>query len=179
MSILQKTLESLNQVFAQLDLGWYVFGAQALNVYGMPRMTADIDVTIEPPAKISELIDNLTRAGFKMRVDDPYEFAEMSAVIPVVSPHGFPVDVVVGHSGLERQILSRARLHTVGDVEIPVATPEDLVISKLLAGRPKDLEDVRNLKSSVELEEPYIREILSQLEQALGVSDLLQAYERL
>ena len=33
----------------------------------------------------------------------------------------------------------------VEGVQVPVASPEDLIVMKILAGRAKDLEDVRTL----------------------------------
>jgi hypothetical protein len=40
-------LSKLSKVLQKLKLRWYLFGAQAVNVYGIPRMTADVDVTID------------------------------------------------------------------------------------------------------------------------------------
>ena len=50
---------------------------------------------------------------------------------------------------------------------------------KLLAGRPKDLEDVRSVLAErlKKLDVPYIRTVLSTLEQALAQSDLLPVFE--
>ncbi len=57
---------------------------------------------------------------------------------------------------------------------IPVISPEDLVVTKILAGRPKDLEDVRGIlrERRASLDLGLIRETLRLLEQALGQSDL-------
>lgn len=79
--------------------------------------------------------------------------------------------------GLESQILSRARLIDLGDVSVPVATPEDLIISKVVAGRPQDIEDIRALYGSCKLEREYILDTLRLLEEALGVSDLVPLFE--
>ena len=40
---------------------------------------------------------------------------------------------------------SGTRQVNVGGVVLPLIDPEDLVIAKVLAGRPKDIEDVRGL----------------------------------
>jgi DNA-directed RNA polymerase subunit F len=58
-------------------------------------------------------------------------------------------------------------------------SPEDLVITKVLAGRPKDMDDVRGvLRERVQtLDIERIRGILDLLEQALGQSDLRRAFE--
>jgi predicted nucleotidyltransferase len=51
---------------------------------------------------------------------------------------------------------------------IPVISPEDLIVTKILAGRSKDLEDVRGIlkerRASLDLD--HIRETLDLLEQS-------------
>ncbi|HYU25018.1 MAG TPA: nucleotidyltransferase [Thermoanaerobaculia bacterium] len=63
---------------------------------------------------------------------------------------------------------------------IPVISPEDLIVTKVLAGRPKDIEDVRGVLQerldSLDLER--VRSLLRLLEQALTQSDLLSTLER-
>lgn len=44
---LLEALRALQEVLDQEGLRWYVFGAQAVVVYGQPRLTADLDVTLE------------------------------------------------------------------------------------------------------------------------------------
>lgn len=58
---------------------------------------------------------------------------------------------------------------------------ENLIVTKLLAGRPKDLEDVRELlvRHDRTLEHARVEALLSELELALGHSDLPPLYRRL
>lgn len=116
-----------------------------------------------------------------MRVDDVDDIVRRTWVLPVshVST-GLPIDVVLGASGLEEQFVARARRIDLGGVTVPVISPEDLVVSKLLAGRPKDLEDVVGViqLQADQLDLGQVRALLSQLEQALDQSDLLPALER-
>ncbi len=64
-------------------------------------------------------------------------------------------------------------------MRVPVITPDDLIVTKVLAGRPKDLEDVRELlrQQGVSLDLDRIRRLLSALEAALDRADLLPALE--
>ena len=57
-------LADLAAAFAALGVRWYVFGAQAVIAAGVPRLTADIDVTVElPRGGPRALIAALGRAG--------------------------------------------------------------------------------------------------------------------
>ena len=43
-------LHAVERVAARLGIRWYLFGAQAVLLYGVIRTTADVDVTAEIPA---------------------------------------------------------------------------------------------------------------------------------
>lgn len=58
-------------------------------------------------------------------------------------------------------------------VEVPVARATDLVVMKVLAGRGRDLDDLCSLLAGGEVDLAAARDILRQLEEALGQSDLL------
>ncbi len=173
---LEAALHAVAAVAAELDLRWYVFGAQATIVYGVPRATADVDVTIEPPHDVVALIDTMESHGLILQVDDPRTFAAQTSVLPAVHESGFPVDIVLGRSGLEAEFLARAVMKEFAPgLEVPVVTPEDLIVSKVLAGRPKDLSDAEAVfRSTKELDVVRITQLLGALEEALGVSDLVR-----
>ena len=46
-----EVLAALAKVLHKRKIRWYVFGAQAAVVYGSPRMTMDVDVTVAFPTK--------------------------------------------------------------------------------------------------------------------------------
>lgn len=58
------------------------------------------------------------------------------------APSGIDVDVLVAELVLEEEIVARATTYKVAKVSVPLATPEDLVILKAIAGRPQDLLDI-------------------------------------
>src|SRR6476660_6474703 len=62
---LQRALVAGAELARQERLRWYVFGAQAVNLSGFPRTTADLDVTIDlGPREPATLVAGLTHAGF-------------------------------------------------------------------------------------------------------------------
>jgi hypothetical protein len=174
-------VHALAAVFTRLAVRWYVFGAQAATVWGSPRMSADLDVTAQiAPERAQQVVADLEAAGFHLRVDDVADFAARTRVLPLVhSVSGMPVDLVLSGPGLEERFHERAIPVDIGGVAIPFISPEDLIVTKVLAGRPKDLEDVRGVlraRSGV-LDLGYIRSTLALLEEALAQSDLLPALE--
>ncbi|HEY0481818.1 MAG TPA: nucleotidyl transferase AbiEii/AbiGii toxin family protein [Kofleriaceae bacterium] len=175
-------LVAFADVAEKLGLRWYVFGAQAVNLHGFPRATADLDLTIDlaelPPRA---LIAKLEKAGFSARFSDD-EFIAATRVIPMVHrATKLPIDLVIAGPGLEQRFLDEVQLHPIGNRRVPVLSPENLIVTKLLAARPKDLEDVRELLASrgSSLHHDQIGELLALLEQALDQSDLTPLYQRL
>jgi len=159
---------------------WYVFGAQAVIAYGVPRLSADVDVTLRlVPDEPERFARDMEAAGFALRVDDP-DFVRRTRVMPFVHlATAMPLDVVLAGSGLEDEFLDRARVVDLGGTTVSLIDPEDLIIAKVLAGRPKDLEDSHGLwrLHGRELDEGRIRRTLRLLEEALSQSDLLAAFE--
>jgi hypothetical protein len=155
---------------------WYLFGAQAVLAYGVPRFSADVDVTVHVAAgEVERFADEVVRAGFDPLVSDP-DFVRRTHVLPFVHrATGMPVDLVLAGSGLEQDFAERAVPMDLGGVAVPVISREDLVIAKILAGRPKDVEDARTLwrAHGDELDRERIESVLRLLEEALGQSDLL------
>ena len=172
-------LAALSNVLARWGR-WYVFGAQAVTAYGAPRLSADVDVTLRlVPDEPERFARDMEAAGFALRVRDP-DFVRRTRVMPFVHlTTAMPLDVVLAGSGLEDAFLDRARATDIGGTTVPVIDPEDLVIAKILAGRPKDIEDARNLwrLRGREFDHDRIRGTLRQLEEALSQSDLVRCLE--
>jgi hypothetical protein len=159
---------------------WYVFGAQAVVVYGVPRLSADVDVTLAlTPDTPERFAQDMQTAGFSLRVNDP-DFVQRTRVMPFVHvATGMPLDVVLAGSGLEEEFLDRAVLTDVGGTRVPMIERTDLIIAKILAGRPKDLDDARALwlLHGSEMDAGRIRRTLRLLEEALSQSDLVPSFE--
>jgi hypothetical protein len=159
---------------------WYLFGAQAVIAYGVPRLSADVDVTLAlTPDAPEQFAREMAQAGFAIRVDDP-DFVRRTRVMPFVHlATAMPLDVVLAGSGLEDAFLDRTARADIGGASIPLIDRADLIIAKILAGRPKDLEDAKALWRlyQSEIDAERIRTILGQLEAALAQSDLLPAFD--
>ena len=150
--------------------------------YGVPRLSADVDVTLRLAGEsVETLVEHMRAAGFDLRAADP-EFVRRTSILPFVHrPTGMPLDVILAGSGLEDEFLGRARPIEIEGLRVPTIDPADLVIAKVLAGRAKDLEDARGLWKihGARLDAARIRSILHQLEEALAQSDLSPAFDEI
>jgi hypothetical protein len=178
---LDDVLAAVAAAMHESALRWYLFGAQAATLWGRPRLTADVDITAEiPTERLSDFLETMQRHGFHLRFDDR-EFVNRTRVFPFLHARtGIPLDVVLAGPGLEEEFLARAIEVHVEGTAVPVISPEDLIITKVLAGRPKDIEDVRGVlrERAESLDIGRIRGILRLLEEALSQSDLVVVIEK-
>lgn len=181
-SALAEALAALARALEKLDARWYLFGAQAALLYGAARLTADLDVTVRlGDRQTTELVRALERAGFRLRVRDAGEFVARTRVLPFVYRRsGMPVDIVLAGPGLEELFFKRRRRRTIDGVRVAVASPEDIVVMKVLAGRGKDEDDaVAILAAQRKLDLEQVRKTVIALERALDQSDLSPRLEAL
>lgn len=174
-------LRALGSAAARFGGRWYVFGAQAVLVWGRPRLTGDVDVTVFLGTEdIEPFAAAMTQAGFDLRVTNLRDFVARTRALPFThAATGLALDVVLGGSGLEEEFLRTARQVDLGGFVAPVIGPEELIVTKILAGRPKDLEDVQGIVTAQEgaLDSGRVRELLRAVEGAIDRADLLPCFE--
>ncbi|MCC6644140.1 MAG: nucleotidyltransferase [Polyangiaceae bacterium] len=165
---------------------FYLFGAQAAALHGSTRMSADADVTLLLPVDTTALLAALAGRDFAPRVKDE-GFLRATRVLPVWhAATRMPIDLVLGDSGLEYAAYERATRRRIGGRVWRVASPSDVVVMKVLAGRSKDEEDVRAIVAAQRARRPgvemtYVEETLLALEEAIdeaGLVDRWRAWSR-
>ena len=126
-------------------IAYMVIGGQAVQLYGEARMTQDIDITLGIGTEGLARVMNVCRACDRnIRTNTPEELVRDTMVLPAIEEKtGIRVDFVFSLTGYERQAIERGRLVELGGTEVRFAALEDLIILKLVAERPRDIEDVR------------------------------------
>lgn len=174
-------LRAIQTALAPQKIRWFVFGAQAVIAAGAVRQTADLDITTDDvPA--SRLITLLRKAGLALRndIEGVEELVEHHRIVPMVHTRtGYQVDVVRAGPGLEQDMFARTIRRRVGRAQIPFVETNDLVVQKTLAGREKDLEDVRALlrSASKEIDLAVVRSRLRELGSLIDDSTLVEVFE--
>lgn len=106
-----------------------------------------------------------------MRVDveDVESFVQETMVPPTSDEKGLRVDFLFSITPFERAAIERAREVKFDEVPVRFASLEDLIIHKMVAGRPRDIEDVRSiLAKNPDHDRLYIRNWLSAFDAATG-----------
>ncbi len=145
-----------------------LIGGQANAIWGVARATLDIDVTIWAEDRPDAVTLLATR--FHSLVEDAAAFVRDTRVLPLESSLGVRIDVIFGLLPFEEEAVRRARRTRIGDGDVCVCTPEDLILMKIVSTRPRDLDDARGVVSRRlrELDlaylEPRIHELADLLE---------------
>lgn len=84
------------------------------------------------------------------------------------------VDLFLARSDFQIQIVNRSRSVKVDALTLNIISPEDLVLVKLLTGRTKDTEDIRQIL--VENADKLDFEYLNRCSNNLGVNVFLSDY---
>lgn len=139
-----EALSAIADFARERGLRWYVFGAQAVLVHGVPRLTADIDVTIDAGELCArELVSSLESFGLVSRAVGFDLLLETSRLLPLVHAASHtPVDLVLAGRGIEQDFLARAAHVNLGGFDVPILSAEDLIATKVITVRRKDREDV-------------------------------------
>lgn len=176
-------LAAFAEVMRSRQAKWYLFGAQAVLFWGWTRSTKDVDITAEIDIETApEFVAAMRAAGFVPRTEDWQQTLRRVRILPFVyPPTNTLLDVVVAGPGLEEEFLKRAVEVDVEGLRLPIIRPEDLVTGKILAGRPKDLEDVYSIlrERGGNLDLDQIREDLALLETFLGRDELIPRLDEL
>ena len=142
-----------------------------------------MDVTVDlAQSEPGDLVRELKRSSFDLRFELTDAFLADARLLPFVHRKtGFPVDVVLVNSSLQAEFLERRRMIDAGGSRVPMISPEDLVATKILAGRRKDLEDARGvlLERAERLDLKRVRQVIDQLDAIRGGNKLRARLERL
>ena len=140
---------------------YIVAGGVAVNLYGIPRMTYDIDLLIDlEEGNIQKLLLLLERWGFKPRVPvDPSGLMDSKRREEWIRERGLraftfvnpewpisEIDILLKGPVGYKEAARRVRHFQVKGVMIPVVSIEDLIEMKRGTGRRQDEADIRYLE---------------------------------
>lgn len=157
-----------------------VLGGLALQHWGEPRTTQDVDIVLLVPSKQKDDLLQAMLRRFRPRMADALSFAKQYRVLLVRTSSDVPVDISLGIPGYEEEALRRAsKVSFNGLPPISILSAEDLIIHKCVAGRPRDIEDVERvlLRQRVKLDLRYIRNWLREFANIIEAHDPRAIFE--
>ena len=170
----------LHTFLSQMGIPYAIIGGLAVQHWGEPRFTQDVDVTaILPP---DNPLPILTEIGnrFTPRIPDAIDFARQHRVLLVRASNGISLDISLGLPGYEEEAMTRTVDWELepGKV-VRLCSAEDLIIHKAVAGRPQDLRDIEGIvyRQGPALDTAIIRRWLSAFAELVDQPDLPERFE--
>ena len=156
------------------DQGMFI-GGVAASLLGRPRLTFDIDVLILLSTDdLPGLIQAAAQEGLAPRIAEADVFAREHRILLLRHlESGIAVDISLGMLPFEREAVQRSVLHDTGTLAVRLPTPEDLIVLKAVAHRPKDLLDIQALiETNPDLDRERIRFWAREFAEALDMPEL-------
>ena len=141
-----KTLQDIATSLKRAEIPCMVIGGQAVAMYGRPRFTQDIDITIALTPDEAEKILRAVDESFTILPEDVRRFVRETWVLPLEHRETkVRVDIIFSITPFEQEAIEKARKIEIDGVPVPYALPEYLVVQKIMAGRARDLEDATGI----------------------------------
>lgn len=140
-------IEVVSDVLTRLGAPYALIGGRAVGIRGFPRMTLDYDFLttdsrVLDSAAWASAVDRhgATIDARKGEFDDP-----IAGVVHVTFPDGIEADVLLAKWKWELAVIQRSEVLEIVGTRVPVPVTSDLILLKLAAGGPIDLQDIVEL----------------------------------
>lgn len=170
----------LQTFFEQRRWRYCVIGGLALQRWGEPRETIDVDVTLLTGFGGEEIYIDEILLHYEGRIQHAGAFALQHRVLLLRTPTGVGLDIALGGIPFEESCIERSSLFAFsGNARIRTCSAEDLIIMKAFAGRPRDWADIEGVlvRQSGKLNWEHILSQLGPLVELKGTPETLDELE--
>ena len=128
--------------------GWLFcfIGGLALQRWGEPRETLDVDLTLLTTFGKEEAFVDILLARYESRMPNAREFALLRRVLVLRNAAGVGLDVALGGLPFEASAVARSSpFEFLENATLRTCSAEDLIVMKAFASRPKDWVDLEGI----------------------------------
>ncbi|HET7922947.1 MAG TPA: nucleotidyl transferase AbiEii/AbiGii toxin family protein [Gammaproteobacteria bacterium] len=157
-----------------------VIGGIALQRWGEPRYTADVDLSVLVETGHEAAVTQALLARLEPRIGDAAGFASRTRVVLARSSTGVGIDIVLAGLPYEMRVVERSSHWDLGSARLRTCSAEDLLVMKTFAGRDKDWADITGIleRQGHRLDLNLVRQELQPLLAAKEEPDLAHELER-
>ena len=180
MTPLDRAILAITQLLESLQIDYAIVGGIANAVWGEPRATIDVDVTVSVENHVLPKTVDAIASHFRSPVADIQAFVQQTRVLPLDTEEGVRIDVIFALVPFEIHAIQRARTVPLAGRSVAVVTPEDLVLMKIVSDRPRDLADAEGLvrRRAKELDRTYLQPRVYELATLLERPEIVDRWRR-
>jgi Nucleotidyltransferase of unknown function (DUF6036) len=140
-------ISALQRLLERVGGRGVILGGVATGFLGKPRFTVDVDAMILSSINdIPQLLLFAKEEGIEPRIENAGSFARKNRVLLLRhNSSRVNIDISLGILPFEEETVERSIIKNIGTLAIRLPTPEDLIIMKAVAHRPKDLQDIQEI----------------------------------
>ena len=122
--MIEKLIKKIAQRLDKEQIPYMIIGGQAVLLYGTPRLTRDIDITLGVDTDRFLLLERVCRdLGLKILPENPEDFARETKVLPAEEPKlRIRVDFIFSFTRYEAQAIERAKKVLMNDYPVKFAS---------------------------------------------------------
>jgi hypothetical protein len=174
-----QTAAAVQELCLQARWKFCIIGGVALQRWGEPRFTRDVDLTLYTGFGKEEAFIKFLLQHFQPRVEKAAEFALANRVLLLQSKTGVGIDVALGGLPFEEHLVARASYFQYPpNLRLLTASAEDLIVMKAFADRGQDWVDVERIlvRQGGKLDWDYV---LAQLRDLAALKESPEIVDRL
>ena len=168
-------IEALQRLLEKFDNRGVIIGGIAVGFLGRPRLTEDVDAMfLLSTQSIPRFLEEAKIENIEPRIPNADEFARKNRVLLLQHvPTETNIDISLGMMPFEEEMVERGIVQSTSTLSIRLPSPEDLIIMKAVAHRPKDLEDIRTIvDKNPQLDVARIKQWVKQFAEVLEMPSL-------
>jgi hypothetical protein len=143
---IQGTFLAVVEALDESGVPYAFIGALPVLAWGRVRATTDIDLVVAIESGWENLVNALEKRGIRPSQNvgpaDPADTLPDIAMFRSREASGTRVDVFIAKTDFEQAVIDGARSREVLGATVRLACPEASIVYKLLAQRPRDVDDV-------------------------------------
>jgi len=180
--MIEELLVKIDTNLSKMRIPYMIIGGQAVLIYGEPRFTRDIDITLGIDVfELPKLLNTVELMKLKILVTEIEEFVKQTYVLPTIDNNtGIRIDFIFSFTEYEKCALKRVNRIIIGNNSVNFASIEDLIIHKIFSGRERDYEDIRSvILKNPPLDFLYINKWLKLFDESFPEKEFLDKFNEI
>jgi predicted nucleotidyltransferase len=144
---LEEVTKEAAKVLKRLGIEYVIVGGVAVAGWGNIRTTRDVDVILSLKVKdVKKIVRAFKDRGFSVGENDILAALKEESHFTIFDKNSeYHIDAKGVYGENERRALKRRRKVSLKGIDVYIASPEDIIVNKLLVGGEQDLKDAEGI----------------------------------
>lgn len=167
---LRELVRFVGDLFSRHRARYFTFGAISMGFWIKGRATQDLDLVVSFNRRtLMRLTEEMQKNGIEMTRSLQRKLLE-GRIIKIPVQGGFTrLDMKPCNSPFDWSALKRSKVYKDEDITLSIATPEDIILYKLISFRPQDVADIIRIRKEYrQLDYRHIETWIRKLQKETG-----------